>query len=220
MVPVLTIPESAFEPSGYSSNKHRSRLFTYLLQLTNGSAVLLTIVYLVAVFGLKPLLETTANRRLEVLEKFRSRLRDCYLSLVGKVSYIPIVAINKHDGSGKLYADAICQTDNSHLSRDSPGSGSSGDDKLGQNQTLAKLSQLSDSLSRCTPYLVSEIPHYKTIRYCVKDFQNKADTVFFNTHDIFTTTVEGAAGIRKKNISTETKTEIRSIKGIFISGKV
>ncbi|CAK7891509.1 hypothetical protein CAAN1_01S05512 [[Candida] anglica] len=216
MVPILTIPETAFDPSGFhSNNARRSRLLGFLIKLTNGSAILLTLIYLIGIFGLKPLLELTANRRLEVLELFRAKLRDCYLNLIGKVSYIPIVAINKNDGSGKLYADAITQTiDLNGNDNDEE------NDKLSQNKLANKLNQLSEKLNQCTSYSVSEIPHYKTIRYCVKEFQNKADMIYFNNREFFTVDTEGINGKRKKNLTLEMKNEIRSIKGMYISGKV
>ncbi|CAH2350467.1 hypothetical protein CLIB1423_01S10770 [[Candida] railenensis] len=233
MVPILTIPESAFDATSYTSNQRRSRLLAYIIKLTNGSAILLTVLYLVGVFGLKPLLELTASRRLEVLEKFRHKLRDCYLNLVGRVSYIPIVAINKNDGSGKLYADAICQTSESYLKDKNASSSLLGEagysegyneeddqtDKLKQNVLVGKLQHLSKRLNECTAYSISEIPHYKTVSYCVKDFQSKSDLVYFNTNEIFTVDADGPSGPRRKNLSIETRNEIRSIKGMYISGK-
>ncbi|KAL7667247.1 Uncharacterized protein ABC855_g910 [[Candida] zeylanoides] len=209
MVPVLTIPESAFEAAGYSALGRRSRLLTYLVRLTHASAAALTVAYVLAALVVKPLLELTAARRLQVLDRFRVRLRDCYLSLVGRVSHIPIVAINR---DGKLYADAICQTPSSRA-----GVQPAAAERDGLVQSLHRL---QSSLDQCTAYSVSEIPHYKTVRYCVQDFQTRADTDFFSTQAMFTTAVEGANGPRKKNIAVDIRNDIRGIKGMYISGKV
>lgn len=249
-IPILTIPEGAYDISAYTSsplqyNKRKSRLLTYLIKLTHGSAITLTIVYIIGLFVLKPLLETKAQRHYEFLEFFRGKLRDCYLNLVGRVSYIPIVAINKNDGSGKLYADAITQTDDSYLKQVKGVEVNDNDnnDKLGQNGLISKFRKLSNILNDCTSFQVNEMPHYKSTNYAVKDLQNKTDLVYFNSNELFsvnvptnvapskstsnstkakTTTNDTSTNqpTRKKNLSTEIKHEIRSMKGLYMSGQV
>lgn len=224
-VPILTIPEGAYDLSSYTStplqyNRRKSRLLGYLINLTHGSAITLVVLYIIGLFVLKPLLETKTERHYEFLEYFRGKLRDCYLNLVGRVSYIPIVAINKN---GKLYADAIVQTDDSYKR--------AGDaeeaDKLSQTQLLKKFKKLNKTLGECISYQVSEIPHYKTTNFAIKDFQNKADIVYFNSNDLFSVDTpvsmpaqtESKSAHRKRNLSTDIKNDIRSIKGLFMSGQ-
>lgn len=228
-VPILTIPEGAYDLSSYTStplqyNRRRSRLLAYLIKLTHGSAIALVLVYIIGLFVLKPLLETKTERHYEFLEFFRGKLRDCYLNLVGRVSYIPIVALNKN---GKMYADAIIQTDDSFKR---PEDASETSDKLNQTLLLKKLRKLNKILSECTSFQVSEIPHYKITNFSIKDFQNKADIVYFNSNELFSvdtpvtttnksTKVDPANAHRKKNLSTEIKNDIRSIKGLYMSGQ-
>lgn len=223
-VPVLTIPEGAFDPAGYTNGpkRRRSRLLAYLIRLTNGSAGLLTVIYLLGYFVIKPLLETKASRRLELLEKCRFKLRDVYLSLIDKVSYIPIVAVNKN---GKLCADAVVQTEDTSFTKEREQARriKEENDVLGQTRLASSLSKLSRRLTECTAFLVLEMPHYKIVDAQVKEFQSKADLVYFNSNDLFS--VQGAVDtsangiVRRKNLALEARNEIRSIKGLYMSGQ-
>lgn len=235
-VPILTIPESAYDPTTYTLSPHqysgrKSKLLAYLIRLTHGSAITLTLAYMIGLFVLKPLLKTTASRRYELLEQFRSKLRDCYLNLIGRVSYIPIVAINKNDGSGKLYADAICQTTDSYMdstrykSIDEKDEELNRNDKLFQGRLTTRLARLCEVLKNCEAYHSEEIPSYKTVNFALKDFQNKADLTYFNSNELFTTSAENTdssrgtpSAPRKRNVAVDTKNEIRSIKGLYMSG--
>lgn len=213
-VPILTIPEGAFDPSAYSAsphNKKKSQLLQYLLRLTNGSATLLVLAYIIGLFALKPLLELTATRRLDFLEKCRGKLRDLYLNAIGRVNYIPIVAINKHDGSGKLYADAICQTDDL---KDDQDIGS-----LGQDAILTKLQKLSALIEKCLGFLVKDMDHYRVIDFALKDLQQKTDLTIFNQRELFSGNSTGPK-TTKKNLALDVKNEIRGIKGMYMSGQV
>lgn len=233
-VPILTIPEGAYDPSAYSQGRAApSRTLTYLLRLTNGSAIVLVIAYILGLAVFKPMLETRAERRLDLLEMFRGKLRDCYLTLVGRISQIPVVAINKN---GKLYADAITQTDDSYLDSSRYRSAEereqelANEDKLSQLGLVRSLKGLSASLKNCHPYLMSEIPHYKTTNDVIKSLQTRSDAVF-SASGLFS--VERAkdkddknidnktekTNERKKNIAVDTKNEIRGIKGLFMSGQ-
>mmetsp|Transcript_7513 Transcript_7513/g.9491 ORF Transcript_7513/g.9491 Transcript_7513/m.9491 type:complete len:239 (+) Transcript_7513:30-746(+) len=235
-VPVLTIPESAYDPSTYTLSPHqysgrKSKLLAYLIKLTHGSAITLSLAYIIGLFVLKPLMETTANRRYELLEQFRGKLRDCYLNLIGRVNYIPIVAINKNDGSGKLYADAICQTNDSYLDSTSYKTISEQEEELNKNDKLfqdrltTRLTRLATVLKNCEAYRSEEIPSYKTVNFALKDFQDKADLTYFNSNELFTATADNTdspngSAPRKRNLAVDTKNEIRSIKGLFMSGQV
>lgn len=236
-VPILTIPESAYDPSTYTLSPRqyggrKSKLLAYLVRLTHGSAIALTLSYIIGLLVLKPLLATTADRRYELLEKFRSKLRDCYLNLIGRVSFIPIVAINKNDGSGKLYADAICQTADSYLDTTSYKSIYEEEeelnkkDKLFQSRLTARLARLSEVLKNCEAYQLEDIPHYRTVNSALKDFQNKADLTYFNCNELFTTKTEnidsssGTTAPRTRNLAVDAKNEIRSIKGLYMTGQI
>lgn len=214
-VPILTIPEGAFDPSAYTSSPHsynrrKSRIIQYLLKLTHGSATALIIAYVIGLFVLKPLMELMASRRLEILEKSRGKLRDLYLNIIGRVNYIPIVAISKNDGSGKLYADAVCQTDDSK--EDESGS-------LGMDEVLQKLRKLGASLKECQSYQVSEMPHYKVVDFALKDLQQKTDMTFFNQRELFSGKVTTGTKTRQRNLAQEVRNEIRGIKGMYMSGQ-
>lgn len=227
-VPILTIPESAYDVSAYLASgqtRKRSQLLVYLIKLTHNSAIALTLAYLIGYFGLKPLLERTAAARLDLLEFYRGKLRDCYLKLVEKVTYIPIVAINKHDGSGKLYADAVCQTPQSHLSKNMKLEQELEEerdktDRLRQERLLSKLQQMLGRLLDCEAYQVGEMPHYKLVRNTVKEFQGKADLDLFD--DIFIGQVENKSNgtFRRRNYILEVTNEIRSIKGLYMTGQI
>lgn len=207
-VPILTIPEAAYDITAYTANPHRynqrSSLLVYLVRLTHGSAFTLTLLYIVGYFVIKPLLQTKADRHYEFLEFFRGKLREAFLKVVGRVSYVPVVAINRN---GKLYADAVVQTNH-----DLPDT-----DKLNQGQLVSKLLKLNKVLNECTSYCKSEIPHYDLTSFVLKDFQNKADMVYFNSTDLFSKL--GDAGIRKRNLATDIKNDLRSIKGLYMSGQ-
>lgn len=210
MIPVLTIPETAYEPSRFLTRNKKSRIAAYIFQLTRGSAAALTIAYILAFFAIKPLLETTAERRLEVLEHFRHKLRDCYLSIIGRVSRIPIVAINKN---GKVYADAIVQTE---LNSDAKAQ----EDKLKQGELVLRLEVLSNRLKEATPYLKAEIPHYGVSNFALKELQNKVDLVFFGDGTPFCYREVEKNGVKRKvNVATEARDEVRTIKGLFMSGQ-
>ncbi|EGV60689.1 hypothetical protein PSN45_001537 [Yamadazyma tenuis] len=220
-IPKLTIPETAFDPSIYTSSHRRSRLLVYLLQLTNSSAILLVLIYVVSYIGIKPLLELTCSRRLEMLDKYRHKLRDLYLLLVSKVDHIPIVGFNRH---GKVFSDAMIQTDASYarrLKQLSPADQLEElekTDKLNHSKLLSKLRKLNDVLSGCTSYTISEMPHYKSTRETVKSFQHEIDTKIFDYDELYT--VETNSEHRKKrNLVVDTKNDIRSIKGLFMSGQ-
>ncbi|KAK6882545.1 hypothetical protein K6H10_000760 [Candida tropicalis] len=214
-VPTLTIPESAFDSSMYSGNPARSKsqLLMYLLKLTNRSSFALVIIYLVGYFAIKPLMETNISRRLEYLDAVRGKLRDFYLKAITKVSHIPIVAIKRN---GKLYADEIVQTNESKEESD----------KLSQDKLCKSLHKLSILLNEgIKSYSTTQLANYKSINYAIKDFQNKSDLVYFNQSELFVldsnikSPVVSGATMRKKDIAVETKNEIRSIKGLYMSGQ-
>ncbi|CUM67210.1 uncharacterized protein PRCAT00004903001 [Priceomyces carsonii] len=225
-VPILTIPESAYDASSFSSPvRRRSVILAYIFKLAHGSTLVALLTYVLGYFIIKPLLEIKAKRRLELLEKYRSKIRDYYISLIGKVKYIPIVAINKKDGSGKFYADAVCQTQESYLQDSVPKSKEEQDadleekDSLYQQRLLARLAILSKRLETCTSYLISEIPHYKIVDQLVKEFQRKSDVEYFNSGEFLTVEVVEGDKRKKKDLALEAKNEIRSIKGLYMSGK-
>lgn len=210
-VPILTIPETAFEASAYTSGHRRnSHLLRFLLRLTNGSAAALVVAYIVGLLALRPLMERTVLQRLDFLETCRGKLRDLYLNAIGRVNYIPIVAINRGDGSGKLYADAVCQTD------DAPKEGADGEQDLAMAPVVTKLQKVLERLAECVSFQVAEFPHYKVLDFGLKDLRQKTDLVFFDQRKIFSGTLTAP---RPPNMAQEVKNEIRSIKGMYMSGK-
>ncbi|KAG7662311.1 uncharacterized protein J8A68_004205 [[Candida] subhashii] len=227
-VPILTIPETSYDPSIYSlkTKRGKSQLLIYLIKLTHGSGITLIIAYVLGLFVLKPLLETNATRRLEVLELVRGKVRDLYLNLIGRVSYIPIVGI-KRPGSNKLYADAVVQTDDSLLDRmriiDKNDPSKDDEDKLGQGRLYNKLKQLSTRLTNdCRGYDSMEMHSYKSVNYAIRDLQSKADMIYFNSNDLFVPDTAMLAfdnKLPKRNLAVEARNEIRSIKGLYMSGQ-
>lgn len=216
MVPLLSIPEAAYDSQAYllpRTSRSNSQLIRYLLTLTRTSSVALIILYIIGYFAVKPALEIGGIRRLEVLDLYRLKLRDLYINLIGKVSQIPIVAFNRTNG--KCYVDAITQTTESSLGNKTD----LDNDKLGQANLLATLTKLSESLPRCIPYLTEGIPHYKLTNASIRDLQNKADLKYFNTSDFFNIQVDDKGKTRTRDVVVETKNEIRGIKGLYMSGQ-
>lgn len=214
MVPLVSIPETAYDGQGYLLPKtSNSVILRYLFKLSRGSSVLLIILYIIGYFGLKPALEVGGIRRLQVLDLYRTKLRDLYLNLIGRVSQIPIVAFNR--SNGKIYVDAVVQTSESSFDSQT----SLENDKLGQEKLLSTLTKLSQLLPRCTLYLTDGIPHYKLTNTSIRDLQNKADLQYFNTSEFFNMQVEDKGKTRTRDIIVETKNEIRGIKGLYMSGQ-
>lgn len=238
-VPILTIPESSFDPASYnnlntanitkSKSKSQSQILLYIIKLTRRSSIGLILFYILGLFIIKPLMELNVTRRKDYLDYIRGKLRDFYLKSITKVQYIPIVAI-KNKQTGKLYSDAIIQTDNNNnnkLSTNSTG-GDDSDDRLGQNQLYKKLTKLSLLLTEgIRNYSTIELSNYKSINYSIKDLQNKSDLVYFNQNDLFVMDNGSGGGggvssimttsgntMKKKDLAVETKNEIRSIKGL------
>ncbi|EGW32886.1 uncharacterized protein SPAPADRAFT_60228 [Spathaspora passalidarum NRRL Y-27907] len=229
-VPVLTIPESSYDPSLYSlqTRRGKSQILIYLIKLTHGSAFTLALAYIIGLLVIKPLLETKASRRLELLESARVGLRDFYLKLIGKVSHIPIVAIRK-PGDSKFYSDAVVQTHDSHVDKTRVRTDREKweelieNDKLAQGRLHEKLKKLSTTLNdECRTYSSLDMDHYKSANYAIKDFQNKADLVYFNSTELFmqeSAPTDTNKSLRKKNSAVEARNEIRSIKGLYMSGQ-
>ncbi|CCE85588.1 Piso0_005200 [Millerozyma farinosa CBS 7064] len=228
-IPRFTIPESAFDSSLYRSSSKKSQVLLYLLRLTRASAVAVTLAYLVGIFALRPLLEITTSRRYELLEKYRGKLRDCYLSLISRLDYIPVVAINKHDGSNKLYAEAVCQTDESYLSKVSVKSiqereeESAAKDPLKHTKLLSKLEDVHLLLGTVSSYNIREMPHYSSTSDSLKDLQGKVDRSYFNADDLFSVSQapakEADKASAKRNLVLDAKSDIRSMKGMCMSGQ-
>ncbi|RLV89201.1 hypothetical protein JA1_005278 [Spathaspora sp. JA1] len=229
-VPVLTIPESSYDPSLYSlrTRRGKSSILIYLIKLTHGSALSLALAYIIGLLVIKPLLETKSVRRLELLEAARVGLRDFYLKLIGKVSHIPIVAIRK-PGDNKYYSDAVVQTNDSYVDKTRIRTDREKweelveKDKVGQGRLHEKLKKLSTILNEeCITYSSIDMDHYKSANYAIKDFQNKADLVYFNPSELFmqdSIPTDPTKPLRKKNRAVEVRNEIRSIKGLYMSGK-
>ncbi|KAM3123674.1 hypothetical protein CJJ07_000269 [Candidozyma auris] len=218
-VPIVTIPEAAFDTAGLAlvAARRRSRLFAYLVRLLNGSGALLVLAYIVGLLGIRPLLETKVIRRLDFLESTRTKLRNLYLELIGKVDHIPIVALHR-PGSSKLYAEAVCQTESSQASDDEEINNKR---TLGSEKVWSKLGVLSAGLRQCTAFSVSEMPNYKMTDLSIKQFQQKTDQSFFSHRDMFFRDVLQPDGTsREKNLASEAKGEIRGIKGLFMSGQI
>lgn len=242
-VPILTIPESSFDPASYnnlntanitnSKSKSQSQILLYIIKLTRRSSIGLILFYILGLFIIKPLMELNVTRRKDYLDYIRGKLRDFYLKSITKVQYIPIVAI-KNKQTGKLYSDAIIQTDNNNNNKSSTNStgGDDSDDRLGQNQLYKKLTKLSLLLTEgIRNYSTIELSNYKSINYSIKDLQNKSDLVYFNQNDLFVMDNGGGGGVssimttsgntmKKKDLAVEIKNEIRSIKGLYMSGQV
>lgn len=215
-IPILAIPEAAFDASAYNiaAKRRNSSLLQYILRLTKGSAAALVVAYLVGYFALRPLMEKAFSQRLELLEACRGSLRDLYLNAIGRVSYIPIVAISKNDGSGKLYADAVCQTEDVHKSKEEEDN----EESLGMRVVVTKLKKLLERLNECLSFQVDEFPHYKVIDYALKDLRQKTDLVFFDQRKLFSGT-EQQKTPKPVNLAHETRNEIRNIKGMYMSGQ-
>lgn len=217
-VPRITIPESAFDPSSYNLSSRRRRnagTLLFILQLTRGSALAVFLAYFIGILALRPLMATVALQRLDYLEECRSKLRDLYLNVITRVKVIPIVGFDKKLGAHtkKVYVDAICQTDD--LSEEAEKIDPV--DTLGQTAVANKLSALSDSLRRVSAYLSANVPHYNSVNFTIKDLRQKADLVLFNQSELFA--APPGAPRKTKNVSEDVKTSIRSIKGLFMSGK-
>lgn len=230
-VPVVTIPEQAWDAASTYGvlPKGRSRLVVYLTRLLRGSGLAVALIYVLGFFVIRPLLDTTAHRRLEVLEKYRHSLISLYLKTITRVSHIPIVSFDRKNG--KRYADAVVQTTDSWLERvnkklpDDATDDLELDraDKLRQNSLVERLTKLSDRLAQCRGYSVQEIPHYKLALMSIKNFQNKADLEYFNSSEFFSYKLADTGDserTRTRDIATETKNEIRGIKGLFMLGQV
>lgn len=218
-VPILTIPEAAFDPSRYVAVRTQNNLVKYLLRLVRMSSFFLVLTYLVGTFAVKPLMESTILQKLDFLENCRGKLRDLYLNVIGRVNYIPIVAIHKKDVKGKLFADAVCQTEESVLKEKEDQS----DEALGMNFVSSGLDRLSESLNKCTGFHTAQIPHFRVVDYCLKDFRQKTDMLYFNQRTLFSgplVSSEAKTKVAAKNMSQEVKTEIRTIKGLYMSGMV
>lgn len=221
-VPKFTIPESSYDPSAYNLRnvKSKSSLLAYIIRLTNGGSLALIVSYLVGFFIVKPLLETSNSRRLEFLECMRLSLRNTYLKMITKVSYIPIVALRRN---GKLYADAIVQTESpSEIQRAIDAK----EDKLLQGELHQKMVKMSSLLNTYVKYWsMEDFSNYKGVNFAIKDLQNKSDLVYFDDQEFFTMDTGLEAGpnggkTKKRNIVVDTKNEIRSIKGLYMSGQV
>lgn len=222
-VPRLTIPESAFNPNDYVTIQKKSRLFRYIITLTNGSALFLILVYLVGYLGIKPLLELTTSRRIELLEKYRHRATDVYLRLVSKVDYIPIIGY-KEKSKHNVVVDQIIQTTKStfsddKLSEDQKLEALENKDKLSQIKLHHKLTKLNDLMKECTSYLAQEMFHYKVIRDQLKQFQNQVDTKLFDYDELCSVTTNVDNVEKRKDLVVDTKSDIRGIKGLYMSGK-
>ncbi|KAK6199485.1 uncharacterized protein RJT21DRAFT_121817 [Scheffersomyces amazonensis] len=254
-IPMLTIPEGAYDPNGFTSIRRKSQLVQYLIRLTNGSSIGLILAYAIGMFVIKPLLETTATRRLQVWESYRKKLMDFYLSLITKVSYIPIVA-KKKDNDKRLYNDMVIQTDDSYLDKSRYKSEKEKNEELEANDKLYqlklhnRLKKLNVALNNIDTYSVQKLSNFKSASFAIKDFQNKTDLVYFTHSNYFTddsdtsnsintntnTTKDSTntnttkdsdnkdseskknfSGVRRKNLATETKNEIRSIKGSLMT---
>lgn len=208
-IPRLTIPETSFDPGAYVPVNRRSRLFVYLVKLTNYSSLFVIAAYIIGYIAIKPLMQLTSERRLELLEKYRGGLRDFYLNLIERVDHIPVVGINRNN---KVVADEVCQTRKSGLSRSKTEAEDIDDDKLNQTQMVEKLKKLSLTLDECTSYHISEMPHYKYSRDSIKEFQHVTDVELFDYDKLY-------AGEDNKNVMAETKNGIRAIKGLYMSGQ-
>lgn len=212
-VPILTIPETAFDPRRYVTARTQNNLLKFLVKLLRGSSLFLVLAYLVGIFGLRPLMETTISQKLDFLQNCRGQLRDLYLNVIGRVKHIPIVAIHKEGASGKLYADAICQTDETTQKHDVVT-----DDALGMDSVGTGLHRLSEALERCAGFQTGQLPHYRVVEYCLKDFRQKIDLLYFNQRTLFSGATDNGTKQASKNMSQEVKTEIRGVKGLYMSG--
>ena len=146
-VPILTIPESSFDPASYnnlntanitkskSKSKSQSQILLYIIKLTRRSSIGLILFYILGLFIIKPLMELNVTRRKDYLDYIRGKLRDFILNQLLKFNIFLLLPL-KIKQTGKLYSDAIIQTDNNNnnkLSTNSTGDDDS-DDRLGQNQ--------------------------------------------------------------------------------------
>lgn len=175
------------------------------------------LAYLVGLVAIRPLMERVTEQRLDFLEACRRQLRDLYLLAISRVNHIPIVGIDRGDGSGKRYADCVCQTDDLKKQQltETP------IDSLGQASVLAKLEKLLVRLNECKGFQTAHLLHYNVTEYSLKDLKGKVDMVFFDQTKLFIGRLVRGSQMTGTpiNLALEVKNNVRSIKGMFMSGQ-
>ncbi|OBA21448.1 hypothetical protein METBIDRAFT_11961 [Metschnikowia bicuspidata var. bicuspidata NRRL YB-4993] len=216
-VPILTIPESAFSAAARlpALRARRSQLLVYMLSLTRASALALVAAYLVGFLAARPLMASAVDQRIEFLEACRARLRGLYLAVIGKVDHIPIIGIERAAGqTRRIYADSVCQTEDLARAQQAAGARAG----LGLAAVLAQLRLLGDRLGGCRGYLALETELCRAIGFSLKDLRLRAELVHFDANKLF---VEPGPVVSRKprHMAREVKQGIRTIKGMFMSGR-
>ncbi|GEQ70394.1 hypothetical protein JCM33374_g4071 [Metschnikowia sp. JCM 33374] len=217
-VPILTIPESAFNPGAYTTSQkaRHSGLLRFIVSLCRTSSAALIAAYIVGILVLRPLMATSVAQRTEFLESCRAHLRDLYLKVIRRVEYIPIVSIERARGGQprKIYADSVCQTEDlQQRTKAQP------DEKtLGQDLVAEKLHGLVETLRQCRGHVTGGVDHVKVVDFSLKDLRQKSDFVYFDQTKLFNDPAP-AASKKPTNLAREVKQSIRGIKGMFMSGR-
>lgn len=174
--------------------------------------------------AIRPLLELTTTRRVELLDKYRHRATDVYLRLVSKVDYIPIIGYKDRNNHSKVIVDQIVQTTKTTFTEDKLSDEDKLDalnkhDKLGHTKMQQKLAKLNSLMNECTSYRAKDMHHYSQIRDQLKRFQNDVDTNLFNYDTLYSVSTKVDDEERKRDLVVDTRNEIRGIKGLYMSGK-
>ena len=207
-VPILTIPESSFDPASYnnlntanitkskSKSKSQSQILLYIIKLTRRSSIGLILFYILGLFIIKPLMELNVTRRKDYLDYIRGKLRDFYLKSITKVQYIPIVAIKINKLGNyilmplfKLIIIIIINYQQIVLVMmivmiDWV--------KINYIKIDKIITLLTEGIRN---YSTIELSNYKSINYSIKDLQNKSDLVYFNQNDLFVMDNGGGGGV-------------------------
>lgn len=179
----------------------------YITSLLYGSGTTLSLVYILLIFIVQPLLKVQYERRNELAAFVLKRARDLLVTL-NKDTKLPPVAIKRGE---KYYSDAQVQTDEASTKN----SLVYFEDEKPENQNI--LNERLKSLKLCLQdynRYHAQIDELNPLTFQIKKFQGRIDA--YSQANLLR--IRGQAS--SDTSTNQLKQEIRSIKGLFLTGQV
>lgn len=180
----------------------------FVTSLLYGSGTTLSLVYVLLILIIQPLLEVQYERRIDFASAVLKRSRELLRSM-NKTTNLPPVAIKRGE---KFYSDAQVQTDEVST-RKSIVYFEDEVDSEGSNVLNDRLSKLKNKLQNYNQHH-STMDELSPLTFQIKKFQGRIDA--YAQANLFR--IRGRP--MNETSTNQLKQEIRSIKGLFLTGQV
>ncbi|ODQ79087.1 hypothetical protein BABINDRAFT_147876 [Babjeviella inositovora NRRL Y-12698] len=200
----------------FSGSARVSPLARFIRRVCYGSGYSLVLVYIVANFLVKPLLEEKYALRKDVLRYLRMKLVSYILKLSLEVERVPVVALSRN---GKLYNEIATQTDKPKETGYSAYMHSYAEEEVEEDDTF-KTGRLVKKLDYIHAQLVELHCQNENTQKELHPLHFQMIDLLAHVQSLYTDPHNPKGPRAGRSSALDVKQDIRNIKGLYISGQV